>query len=155
MSLEMKKTKSSEQDNYRYGGEKRRKHYAMEGIVDLGPHRVPDSDGTMKLCRFETTFRQERARRGRESTEGNCITTKTQRTRSYGEISDYGWYRISVYSFSVSVTPCSLCLCGNTISLSALPPPSALSSVSNRQSFIVPSESGALCGPRSTIPSIA
>jgi hypothetical protein len=26
----------------------------MEGIVDLGPHRVPDSDGTMKLCRFET-----------------------------------------------------------------------------------------------------
>src|ERR1700676_981439 len=76
MSLEMKKTKSSEQDNDRYGGEKRRKHYAMEGIVDLGPHRVPDSDGTMKLCRFETTFRQERAQRGRESTEGNCITTR-------------------------------------------------------------------------------
>jgi hypothetical protein len=43
MRLEMKETESPEQNNDGYGREQSRKRYAVEGIVDLGPHRGPDS----------------------------------------------------------------------------------------------------------------
>jgi hypothetical protein len=44
MRLEMEDTESPEQYNYGDSSEKSRKHYAMEGVVNLGPHRDPEFD---------------------------------------------------------------------------------------------------------------
>ena len=42
MRFKMKKTKSAKQHDDWYSGDEGRQQYALEGVINLGPHKDPD-----------------------------------------------------------------------------------------------------------------